>query len=89
MQTSGFIPPGKKVGQLEVYNIENREGESAKPSYLGINQLIRLSSLFRSQGPWNIAGLDDKSYSYHWVEWKDIDDDGLKDVLTARLKKYL
>ena len=23
VQTSGFIPPGKTLGQLEVYNLEN------------------------------------------------------------------
>ena len=26
MQSSGFIPPGKKFGQMEVYNIENGMG---------------------------------------------------------------
>ncbi len=38
------------------------------------------------EGPWNIAEADisDRDYSYHWVEFKDIDGDGLKDVFTAR-----
>ena len=26
MQSSGFIPPGKTYGQMEVYNIENGQG---------------------------------------------------------------
>jgi len=36
------------------------------------------------KGPWNIAKLDDQDYSYHWVEFKDVDGDGLEDVFTAR-----
>ena len=55
LQTSGFLAPGKKFGQLEVYNEEN---------YLG---------------PWDIASNSETEWSYHWVMWHDVDDDGLLD----------
>ncbi len=35
-------------------------------------------------GPWNIAALDEGDWSYHWAEFKDVDGDGLKDIMTAR-----
>ena len=62
LQSSGFIPPGKKYGQLEVYNIEN------------------------GNGPWDIASKsqDGKDWAYHWAIWKDVDNDGLEDCITAR-----
>ena len=62
LQSSGFIPPGKKYGQMEVYNIEN------------------------GNGPWDIASesQDGKDWAYHWAIWKDVDADGLMDVITAR-----
>ena len=62
IQSSGFIPPGKKYGQLEVYNIEN------------------------GNGPWDIASKsqDGKDWAYHWAIWKDVDNDGLEDCITAR-----
>jgi len=40
------------------------------------------------RGPINIqdkAG-DSKDWSYHWVIWKDIDNDGLLDIFTARFR---
>ena len=60
LQTSGFLAPGKKFGQLEVYNEEN---------YLG---------------PWDIASNSETEWSYHWVMWHDVDDDGLLDCMAAR-----
>ena len=60
LQTSGFLAPGKKFGQLEVYNEEN---------YLG---------------PWDIASSSEVEWSYHWVMWHDVDDDGLLDCMAAR-----
>jgi len=60
LQTSGFLAPGKKFGQLEVYNEEN---------YLG---------------PWDIASSSEVEWSYHWVMWHDVDDDGLMDCMAAR-----
>eukprot|EP00095_Tigriopus_kingsejongensis_P007119 maker-scaffold303_size215788-snap-gene-1.16 protein:Tk07119 transcript:maker-scaffold303_size215788-snap-gene-1.16-mRNA-1 annotation:"hypothetical protein DAPPUDRAFT_229131" len=60
VQTSGFIPPGKTRGQLDIFNEETQEG------------------------PWNIASGDAQDNSYHWVVWKDIDGDGVEDVMTAR-----
>ena len=60
LQTSGFLAPGKKFGQLEVYNEEN---------YFG---------------PWNIASDTETDWSYHWVMWHDVDDDGLIDCMAAR-----
>jgi len=63
LQTSGFLAPGKKYGQLEVYNEENY------------------------QGPWNIASASDNSgteWSYHWVMWHDVDNDGHLDIMAAR-----
>lgn len=65
MQSSGFIPPGKKYGQLEVYNIEN------------------------GMGPWDIAkeSQDGKDWAYHWAIWKDVDNDGFEDCITARYQK--
>ena len=39
-------------------------------------------------GPWNIAtkptGHNDSDRSYHWAIFKDVNDDGLLDVMTAR-----
>ena len=60
LQTSGFLAPGKKFGQLEVYNEEN---------YLG---------------PWDIASNSETEWSYHWVMWHDVDNDGLLDCMAAR-----
>merc|ERR1711997_625740 len=60
VQTSGFLVPGKKSGQLEVYNEENY------------------------QGPWNVASKSNIDWSYHWLIWHDVDDDGLLDIMTAR-----
>lgn len=37
-------------------------------------------------GPWDIAANQDHDWSYHWVVWKDVDDDGLLDALTARFR---
>ena len=37
------------------------------------------------EGPWNIASQDSKTWSYHWNIWYDVDADGLKDVMAARL----
>jgi len=39
-----------------------------------------------SRGPIDIAAGQDKDWSYHWVIWKDIDDDGLLDAFTARFR---
>jgi len=61
-QTSGFLVPGKGLGQLELYDIS--EGTP--------------------KGPVNIVGTEHDWWSYHWVVWKDIDNDGLVDALTAR-----
>ncbi len=36
------------------------------------------------EGPWNVASADDQDYSYHWVEFKDVDGDGLEDAFAAR-----
>ena len=38
------------------------------------------------RGPIDIAAGQDKAWSYHWVIWKDIDDDGLLDAFTARFR---
>lgn len=35
-------------------------------------------------GPWDIASQSDRDWSYHWVLWHDVDNDGLPDVMTAR-----
>jgi len=35
-------------------------------------------------GPWNIAAGQDDNWSYHWVLWKDVNNDGLLDAMTAR-----
>jgi len=35
-------------------------------------------------GPWDIAAGQSDSWSYHWVHWKDVNDDGLVDAMTAR-----
>lgn len=60
--TSGFIPPGKQTGKLEVYNLD------------------------QDTGPWDVSELshEAKTWSYHWVHWIDINNDGLLDILTAR-----
>merc|ERR1719510_1971245 len=39
-----------------------------------------------ARGPIDIAAGQDKDWSYHWVIWKDVDDDGLIDALTARFR---
>merc|ERR1719400_2038675 len=36
--------------------------------------------------PINIAAGQDHNWSYHWVVWKDIDNDGLLDAMTARFR---
>merc|ERR1712142_218494 len=36
--------------------------------------------------PINIAAGQDHNWSYHWVVWKDIDNDGLLDAFTARFR---
>ena len=41
------------------------------------------------EGPWNIASLDSKTWSYHWLVWNDVDADGLKDVMAARLVNFI
>jgi len=38
------------------------------------------------QGPIDIAAGQAKHWSYHWVVWKDIDNDGFIDALTARFR---
>jgi len=38
------------------------------------------------QGPIDIAAGQDKEWSYHWIIWKDIDNDGLLDAFTARFR---
>ena len=38
------------------------------------------------RGPINIAGAESHSWSYHWVIWKDIDNDGFIDAFTARFR---
>ena len=40
------------------------------------------------RGPINIAseGGDGHNWSYHWVVWRDVDNDGLLDALTARFR---
>ena len=46
---------------------------------------LEVYNLETGEGPWNMAseetGLD---WSYHLVNWVDVDGDGLKDALTAR-----
>jgi len=37
-------------------------------------------------GPIDIAAGQDHDWSYHWVVWKDIDNDGLIDAFTARFR---
>jgi len=37
-------------------------------------------------GPINIASGQDHNWSYHWVIWKDIDNDGFLDAFTARFR---
>ena len=37
-------------------------------------------------GPWDIAANQDHDWSYHWVVWKDVDNDGLLDAFTARFR---
>lgn len=37
-------------------------------------------------GPWNIAAGQNDDWSYHWVIWKDVDNDGLLDAMTARFR---
>lgn len=37
-------------------------------------------------GPINIAGGQDHDWSYHWVVWKDVDNDGFVDAFTARFR---
>jgi len=37
-------------------------------------------------GPWNIAANQDHDWSYHWVLFKDVDNDGLVDAMTARFR---
>merc|ERR1719193_2908644 len=39
-----------------------------------------------ARGPIDIAAGQDNDWSYHWVIWKDVDDDGLIDALTARFR---
>jgi len=36
--------------------------------------------------PINIAAGQDHNWSYHWVVWKDMDNDGLLDAFTARFR---
>ncbi|KAK7021374.1 hypothetical protein SK128_009730 [Halocaridina rubra] len=60
--TSGFLVPGKKEGQLQMY------GTATDPII----------------GPYNIASNDDQGYSYHRCVWKDMDNDGDLDALSAR-----
>ena len=40
-------------------------------------------------GPWDIAkeSQDGKDWAYHWAIWKDVDNDGLEDCITARYQK--
>jgi len=42
------------------------------------------SSFGIPDGPWDIAAGQSDSWSYHWVLWKDVNDDGLIDAMTAR-----
>jgi len=37
-------------------------------------------------GPIDIAAGQDHNWSYHWVVWKDVDNDGLLDAFTARFR---
>ena len=46
--------------------------------------LYLLRTYLYAKGPWNLAADDDRDYSYHWVIFKDVDGDGLDDVLAAR-----
>ena len=39
-----------------------------------------------TRGPIDIAAGQSKDWSYHWVVWKDIDNDGLLDAFTARFR---
>lgn len=36
--------------------------------------------------PWDISyyGSEDQQWSYHWVEFRDVDNDGREDIMTAR-----
>merc|ERR1712215_134748 len=38
------------------------------------------------RGPINIAAGQNHDWSYHWVVWKDVDNDGLIDAFTARFR---
>ena len=38
------------------------------------------------KGPIDIAAGQDHNWSYHWVLWKDIDNDGFLDAFTARFR---
>jgi len=38
------------------------------------------------EGPWDIAAGAEHDWSYHWVLWKDVDNDGLIDAMTARFR---
>jgi len=38
------------------------------------------------RGPINIAGHQSHDWSYHWVVWKDVDNDGHIDAFTARFR---
>ena len=37
-------------------------------------------------GPWDIAANQDHDWSYHTVLYKDVDNDGLLDAMTARFR---
>ncbi|XP_059470149.1 uncharacterized protein LOC132193464 [Neocloeon triangulifer] len=45
---------------------------------------VYLTDVDPAEGPWNIAGLEPDTFSYHRVIWYDVNHDGFKDALTAR-----
>ena len=49
---------------------------------------MEVYNIENGNGPWDIASAsqDGKDWAYHWAIWKDVDADGLLDVITARYR---
>ena len=89
VQTSGFLVPGKTNGKIELFNTSvGAQGKRWNSNFVKFQFLLKLKLIQGETLPIDIAygARDGHDWSYHWVIWRDIDNDGLLDAMTARFR---